>query len=235
MNASTTIFLAHASEDKPFVKNLYKALKENGLRPWLDEEDLMPGIKWEDEIPKVIKESKFFIACLSKNSIEKTGYVQKELRVALSTFEQKPPNSIYFIPALIENIELPNISVGTINLSDYQAIKLFKKGGVDKLIQFLKKQVGLVEEIKRYENPVFDAIREEISNGKTDTALRLLMSYVKNSATEYLNNLTLISSRYNRLRDNNILGLISQESYTMESNKVIFSILELIKILEKES
>ena len=234
MNWSTTVFLAHASEDKPFVKNLYQILKNNGLNPWLDEENLMPGVKWDDQIVEAIQKSRFFIACLSQNSISKDGYIQKELRTALSTLEQKSPNTIYFIPALIEDVNIPNITVGTIKLTDYQAVKIFDKKGLDKFIDYLRKQANLVEEIKSHESPNFDKIRDEISKGQTDTALRLLIEFVKNNKIEYLNNLTLISSRYNRLRNDNVLGIISQENYAMETNKIVYSILEIIKYLENE-
>jgi len=95
MNWNKTIFLAHASEDKEYVRRLYKELKDNGLEPWLDEVNLLPGVRWDDEIKEAIKKSRFFLACLSKHSVSKNGYVQKELRTALAELEQKSFNSIY--------------------------------------------------------------------------------------------------------------------------------------------
>ncbi|MGH1339459.1 MAG: TIR domain-containing protein [Aureispira sp.] len=235
MKASNTIFLAHASEDKPFVRKLYKTLKQNGLNPWFDEEDLPPGVDWNRYIKKVIREAKFFVICISRQSIQKTGYVQKEIRTALGYFEQKPPDTFYLIPTLIDNIELPDVSVGTINLIDYQAVRLFQPGGTTKLVQFLQKQMNLIQEVKKNEKPMFDEIRGEVAAGRLDKVLRLLESYVKNNSTDYLNNVILISARYNQLTSNHLLGTMSTEVYTMESNRVIFSVLELLKILEKEA
>lgn len=234
MDWSNTVFLAHASEDKHLVKQLYKELKENGLNPWLDEMNLMPGVRWNEEIESAIKKSRFFLACLSNNSITKDGYVQKELRLALSVMEQKSPNSVYFIPVLLQDVEIPAITVGTIKLSDYQTAKAYDEDGLRNLIDYLLKQVNLVKEIESHEKPYFDKIRNAISNGQTDTALRLLLEYIKKNENDYLNNITLISSRYNRLRNENVLGLISQESYAMESNKIVYSILEMIKYLENK-
>jgi hypothetical protein len=145
MKESNIIFLAHASEDKPFVRKLYKNLKKNRLNPWFDEEDIPPGVDWNKYIQKIIRESKFFIICFSKKSLKKTGYVQKELRTALVYLEQKPPNSIYLIPVLIDDVELPDLSVGTINLRDYQAAKLFKQGEITKLIYHLQKQLNIIQ------------------------------------------------------------------------------------------
>jgi len=233
MNWNKTIFLAHASEDKEYVRKLYKKLKENNLEPWLDEVDLMPGVKWDDKIKEAIKKSRFFLACLSKHSITKNGYVQKELKVALSELEQKSSNSLYFIPALIEDIELPNITVGTINLIDYQAAKLFEENGLDRLITGLKKEINIYTEVKKDERSDFDAIRNFISEGEIESSLKLLFDYVRNKDKELYNNVVLISSRYSNLKNDNILGLISQEKYSIENNKIVYSILQTIKLLEK--
>lgn len=146
MNWNRVIFLAHASEDKERVRKLHGKLKQNGLEPWLDEEDLMPGVKWDDKIKEAIKKARFFMACLSKFSVSKNGYVQKDLRLALNELEQKSPDVIYFIPALIDDVELPNITVGTIALRDYQAVKIFDDEGLSRLIDHLKRQANVISE-----------------------------------------------------------------------------------------
>lgn len=46
------IFLAHASEDKPQVRQLYQKLQGAGYQPWMDEEDLIGGQNWREEITK---------------------------------------------------------------------------------------------------------------------------------------------------------------------------------------
>jgi len=153
MNQENTIFLAHANEDKPIIRRLYNELKANGLNPWLDEEDLLPGMKWDDEIVKTIKNSSFFLACLSSHSVLKNGYIQKELKLALSVMEQKPVGANYFIPLLIEDIDIPEIKVGTINMRDYQAVYLYKEGEMVKLIKHLKQDNKIINKVKRKENP----------------------------------------------------------------------------------
>ena len=37
------VFLCHASEDQEFVRKVYKRLKDDGIDPWLDKENLLPG------------------------------------------------------------------------------------------------------------------------------------------------------------------------------------------------
>ena len=103
------IFLAHASEDKPAVFALYDRLKAAGYKPWLDKKDLIVGQNWRDEIPKVIKASHIFIACLSSKSVIKDGYIQEELWTALNTFGKMPSGTIYFIPMRLDKCEIPDL------------------------------------------------------------------------------------------------------------------------------
>jgi hypothetical protein len=214
------------------VRKLFKILKESGLDPWLDEENLMPGVKWDDKIVDAIEKSRFFIACISSHSITKDGYIQKELRVALSNLEKKSAEAIYFIPALIEDVDLPNITVGTIRLADYQAAKIYDPTGMQNLVTYLLGQANIVKEVKQSESLSFEEVRNVVANGQVETGLRLLLEIVKINYQDFYNNVVIISSRFSRLKNENILGLISQENYAMESNKIVYSILETIKLLE---
>jgi hypothetical protein len=67
----------------------------DGIDAWLDDENLLPGQKWEMEIPKAVKNADAVIICLSKSSITKEGYVQKEIKFALDFATEKPENTIY--------------------------------------------------------------------------------------------------------------------------------------------
>ena len=108
MTTKAKIFLAHASEDKEQVRDLYAKLARRGFKPWLDEVDLLPGQNWQVEIAKSIRESDIFIACLSQASVRKQGYVQREFRSALATYAEKPPGSIYLIPLKLDDCEIPD-------------------------------------------------------------------------------------------------------------------------------
>lgn len=139
MTESKRIFVAHAKEDKIRVRKLCQELENNGFEVWFDEKSLDIGAKWEIEIKKAIKNSKFFLACFSKHSVPKRGFVQKELRIALSELEQIPQSNTYFLPVLLDNIDHPELSVGTINLSDFQFFRIYKKIERRRLIYFLLK------------------------------------------------------------------------------------------------
>lgn len=48
------IFLCYNSADKSAVKLIYEQLRQRGLRPWLDQYDLRPGLPWQDELERQI-------------------------------------------------------------------------------------------------------------------------------------------------------------------------------------
>jgi len=88
------IFLSYAREDKEKVENLYKQLLDYGFDPWMDTKRILPGENWERCIQKALQESDFFLACLSKNSVDKRGILQKEIKEALEIKKKMLDNDI---------------------------------------------------------------------------------------------------------------------------------------------
>jgi TIR domain len=101
------VFLCHASADKPKVRELYQWLRRAGFQPWLDEEDLLPGQRWPEEIPKAVRATDVVLVCLSRNSVTKEGYVQKEIKFALDLADEKPEGTIFLIPIKLEECSIP--------------------------------------------------------------------------------------------------------------------------------
>jgi len=154
------VFLCHASLDKPQVRELYKYLRRRGIAPWLDAENLLPGQDWQVEIPQVLLASDAIIVCLSKNSVTKEGYVQKEIASALDKAQEKP-GAIFVIPAKLEECDVPA------RLSRYQWVDLQQPDGYPRLMRSLKlraKQLQRihVEESQPISAPVPDKSTVEI-------------------------------------------------------------------------
>lgn len=102
------VFLCHSSHDKPVVRSLYQKLSTEGwIDPWLDEEKLLPGQNWETEIEKAVESSDAVIVFLSNNSINKEGYVQRELHSVLDVALTKPEETIFVIPLRLEECKPP--------------------------------------------------------------------------------------------------------------------------------
>jgi len=97
------VFISYAKEDYRIAKKLYNDIKSNGIIPWIDCEDILPGQDWKKEISQAIKDSSYFLALLSSNSISKKGYVQKELKLALEIYDEFPNSVVFIIPVRIDN------------------------------------------------------------------------------------------------------------------------------------
>lgn len=102
------VFLCHASQDKPVVRELYrKLLAEGWIDAWLDEEKLLPGQDWDTEIEKAVESADAVIVCISDQSVTKEGYVQKEIRKVLDVALEKPDETIFIVPVRLGECELP--------------------------------------------------------------------------------------------------------------------------------
>jgi TIR domain len=131
------VFLCHASQDKPVVRDLNQRLKsETWIDPWLDEEKLLPGQDWNLEIEKAVESSDAVIVCLSSTSVAKEGYVQKELRQVLNIALEKLEGAIFVLPVRLDDCPLPR------QLKDKQALNYFpasqQAAAYDKLKTSLK-------------------------------------------------------------------------------------------------
>jgi len=114
------VFISYSRSDNSFATDIYWFLRKNGCDPWMDIYDLVPGQDWELEIHNNIKTADFFIACLSENSVSKRGYVQKELKEAISVLDQMPEGEIYLIPIRVDNCLVP-LSLASKHWLDWSA------------------------------------------------------------------------------------------------------------------
>ncbi len=64
------VFLAHSSKDKPLIRQLYRRLKDQGINPWLDEEEIAPGTSFQDEIQQAIAQIKTELSALDREGWE---------------------------------------------------------------------------------------------------------------------------------------------------------------------
>ncbi|MCL4271498.1 MAG: TIR domain-containing protein [Anaerolineales bacterium] len=133
------VFLCHASADKPAVRSLYKRLVADGVDVWLDAESLVAGQNWQVEIPKAICESDVVIVCLSEKSINKEGYVQREIKFALDVADEKPEGTIFIVPAKLEECSVPD------RLGMYHWVELFEKDGYERLLRALRLRADKID------------------------------------------------------------------------------------------
>src|SRR5690349_4379349 len=115
------VFISYAREDVDHVRVIYQRLKqESFIVPWMDEDQLLPGQEWGREIELALRHSQAILLFLSRKSIAKEGFVQREVRRALDIAKAKPPGAIFIIPIRLEECEMP------FELEAYQWLDIFR-------------------------------------------------------------------------------------------------------------
>jgi hypothetical protein len=99
------VFISYGHEDISSAVRLYQDLERAGLTPWLDKEKLLPGQKWEPAIKKAIRDSRYFIALLSSNSVSRKGFVNKEITEALELLDEYPESDVFLIPVRLDECQ----------------------------------------------------------------------------------------------------------------------------------
>ena len=135
---SVRIFLSYTRKDQEQVEWLHQRLCEAGFRPWMDTKDLLPGQKFEYHIKKAIRQSDFFLACLSNNSVNRRGVIQREIKEALDVLQEKLESDIYLIPVRLEACEVPE------SLREFHWANLYENDGLNKLVQAI--QTGIANQ-----------------------------------------------------------------------------------------
>jgi hypothetical protein len=127
------VFLSFGGEDRAMAREISKRLVLEGFEPWLDEEQLLPGMQWAEAINGAVRSADVILILLSQHSADKPGYVQREIRLALDLADQKPANSLFLIPVRLDrNAEVPR------TLSSIHWVDIFQPDGWQKLLDSLR-------------------------------------------------------------------------------------------------
>jgi hypothetical protein len=140
MDAHPDVFISYASEDRDAAKRLSADLQNRSVSTWLDVDRLLPGQTWQNEISAAIASSRAFVAVLSNHSINKTGYVQKELREALDVLDMVPENVPFLIPARLDAVKPTHR-----RLNDLHWVDLFNEWDVG-----MQKIVATIEHLRAH-------------------------------------------------------------------------------------
>ena len=153
------IFLCHASDDKAHVREVYHRLQAiEGFEPWLDEEDLLPGQVWAREIPRALQTSDFILIFLSRTSVAKRGYVQREMKMALDAWEELPEGTIHTIPVRLDDCDVPE------PFRRYHWANLFEPSGFDRIVRAIRTELAkrpVAESTPIHEPPLKTSLPEE--------------------------------------------------------------------------
>jgi hypothetical protein len=100
------VFLSHNSKDKPAVRQLKERLIERNLTVWLDEDELRPGVPWQQLLEDGIRDSRSIAVLLGESGIG--PWEDEEMMVALRlAVKDKRPVIPVLLPDAPDGVKLP--------------------------------------------------------------------------------------------------------------------------------
>ena len=103
---SFDVFLSHNSKDKENVRQIGEALKERGLKVWLDEWELAPGRPWQDAIEEIIRTTNSAMVVVGKDGFG--PWEESEMRACLNQFVNRHlPVIPVLLPGAAKEPDLP--------------------------------------------------------------------------------------------------------------------------------
>lgn len=126
------LFIAHIVEDKKRVRKLNKKLQDNGIHTWMDERELRPGQVWDQAILKAMENATAALVCLSRESVNKPSYYQREIKCLLTRQREQPEGKTFLIPVLLEPCDVPEA------FKELQPARTYAKRGYEKLLSSLE-------------------------------------------------------------------------------------------------
>jgi len=101
------VFLCHNSADKPAVRRISQQLKEAGILPWLDVEELRPGQPWQSLLEQQINNIRAVAVCVGSAGIG--PWQQMEMYGFLNAFVKR---GVPMIPLLLPDApSVPDLPV----------------------------------------------------------------------------------------------------------------------------
>jgi hypothetical protein len=155
------VFLCHSSDDKPRVRHLFHRLSDDGIECWLDAVSLQPGQDWDLEISMAIRHCRLILVCLSGGSLDRAGYLQKEVRRALDLADEQPDGSTFIIPVRLEPCAVPA------KLAQWQAVDIFDEVGYQRLVMAIRAAISDTHRLQGGSSGVL-AIDDVIAKNKSN-------------------------------------------------------------------
>ncbi|MEM6723725.1 MAG: TIR domain-containing protein [Bacteroidota bacterium] len=212
------VFISHNHRDKSFTNRLNDDLQKKGIKTWYDSEALNIGDSLTAEVIKGIKDSKYFLIVLSENSIS-SKWVKKELDARLD-LEQYSKKTI--LPVLLGSIEKKEIFEEIRKLeplyANFQDLNNYNSE-FNRIKNTIRPPI-----ISEFDN---EQIRQMISKGKTEAAIKELLSIIPEK-NDFYNQIVLLSSQLQGVNRNHRMGIMGFSEYSREQSKITMSTLQII-------
>ena len=101
------VFLSHSAKDKAVVRELAARLQRDGVRVWLDEEQIKPGDSIPAKIEDGLEHSRVLVLCMSANAF---GSDWAQLEAGTFRFRDPLNRERRFIPLRLDDAPIKHSS-----------------------------------------------------------------------------------------------------------------------------
>lgn len=126
------VFLVYARQDLRSATKIADMLREKGLHPWMDINEISGGQVWSDEIKKGLEESAAAIVLISR-FFQESKQAQNELRAAMNTIRDREKNTSAIVPVRLDDSQIPH------SLSHIHSVDISDEHGLERVAENLAK------------------------------------------------------------------------------------------------
>jgi hypothetical protein len=129
------VFLSYARVDSAAADLVQTTLEHAGARVWRDTAEIWPGEDWRAKIRRAVTaDALVFVALFSRASLalEKSRH-HEELALAIGDLQQRPPQTPWLIPVLVDECEIPDLDIGAGRT--LRSLKSVNMSGSDRTVQ----------------------------------------------------------------------------------------------------
>lgn len=106
MKKKTQVFLSYSSKDRAIVVRVANELRQIGLEPWLDQEQIRPGDRFFDAIGDGLAAAAYYLLFWSANAAQ-SGWVRAELDASFLRWADE--RSLVLVPLWLDDTALPEL------------------------------------------------------------------------------------------------------------------------------
>lgn len=131
-----TVFVSYVKEDDDKAQWVFDTLRKAGLEPWMDEENLRVGERWDPELEQSISRCDYFVVLQSKAlQARDESYVYKEVEIALEKQSRQRRGLVFILPVRIDDVTFGDGRPGCLeDLAQLQTRDLLDEKDMNKLL-----------------------------------------------------------------------------------------------------
>lgn len=244
MMSKPKLFVSYSRKDAPYLKEFevhLAGLKRNELIELWTDQEIIPGNVWEEKLKLQLETADIIVFLLSPDFIASDYIHDVEITKAIERHES---GEVIIIPVLIRTCDFSSTPLTKFQALPKNATPIKKWADSDEawmdVINGLKRTIASIA--NRFNKDDSDQttnraskktinhtdIKNQIANGKIEHAIKNLLAITKGKKNDQHNAVILQSSKYNRLKRDNLNGMLNPEERRISFSKIENALLAIV-------